>query len=362
MSARKLIGAVGLAVACAFAAPASAEVDFSGKRIELLVPYRAGGGTDIYSRFIAPLLSEKLPGQPTIVIKNVPGAGALAGSNQFQERAEPDGTDIFAASASVTLNFAFRNPGGNYELNKWNAFLSTAVGTIVYARADLGIEGPEDIAKLRDADLIMGGNNPTGGDLRTLLSLDLLGIDVKPVFGMNRGDVYAAFDRGEFNINFDTITAYEAQVMPMVDAGTAVPLFSLGFIDENGDYGRDPTHPEIPSFLEVYEELNGEPLSGPPYDAWMSIFGLNVMASRAILLPEGVSDEIFDTYTQAMKDVMAAIEEDPEVKAKAYEVMGPGPHAVGKAAGRNLRNAVTFDDAAFKWLQDWARETLNADI
>lgn len=209
MSVRKLFSAAGLAALCAFSAPASAEVNFAGERVEMLIPYRAGGGTDIYARFLAPLLAKHLPGEPTIIVDNVPGAGALAGSNQFQERAKPDGKDIFAASASVMLNFAFRNPGANYNLDKWNAFASTAVGTVVYARADLGIEGPQDIAKLRDAQLLMGGNNPTGGDLRALLSLDLLGIKVQPVFGMNRGDVYAAFDRGEFNINFDTITAYE---------------------------------------------------------------------------------------------------------------------------------------------------------
>jgi tripartite-type tricarboxylate transporter receptor subunit TctC len=358
----KLLGTCAFAAVVSIGGPAAAQTDFSGERVELLVPYRAGGGTDIYARFLAPLLSKHLPGEPTVVVNNVPGAGALAGSNQFQERAEKDGTDIFAASASVTLNFAFRNPQATYELDKWNAFLSTAVGTVVYARSDLGIDGSEDIAELRDATLRMGGNNPTGGDLRTLLSLDLLGIEVQPVFGMNRGDVYAAFDRGEFNINFDTITAYEAQVVPMVEEGTAVPLFTLGFIDEEGNYGRDPAQPDLPSFLEVYEELHGEPLAGEAYDAWMTIFGLNVMASRALLLPEGVSDDVFETYTQAMRDVMAEIESDPELQARAAEVMGPGPHAIGKAAGRNLRNAVAFDDDAFEWLRNWVRETLDAEI
>lgn len=148
----------------------------------------------------------------------------------------------------------------------------------------------------------------------------------------------------------------------MVEAGVAVPLFSLGFIDDNGDYGRDPTQPDLPSFLEVYEELNGQPLSGPAYNAWMSVFGLNVMASRALLLPEGVSDEVFQAYTDAMAALMEEIENDPALKAQAFEILGPGPHAIGKAAGRNLRGAVTFDTESFEWLRNWARETLNADI
>lgn len=360
--ATTVLGGCALALAATHGGPAVAQVDFSGERIEMLVPYEAGGGTDIYARFLAPLIGKHLPGEPTVIVNNVPGAGALAGSNQFQQRAEADGTDIFAASASVMLNFTFRNPQANYELDKWNAYISTAVGTVVYARADLGIEGPGDIEKLRDAQLLLGGNNPTGGDLRTLLSLDLLGIDVQPVFGMNRGDVYAAFDRGEFNINFDTITAYEQQVVPMVEQGIAVPLFSLGFIDDQGNYGRDPSQPDLPSFLEVYERLNGEPLSGEPYDAWMSVFGLNVMASRALLLPEGVSDEIYDVYTQAMHDILEEIDSDPELAARASEILGPGPHAIGDAAQRNLRTAVVFDEAAFEWLRNWVEEKFDTTL
>ena len=355
-------GVAAVATIGALPTSATAQVDFSGERIEVLVPYTAGGGTDIYARFLAPLLAKHLPGNPTITINNVPGAGALAGMNQFQNRADPDGTDIAGIGASAALNFAFRHPQVNYELDEWQAFLSTPVGTVVYARSDLGVDSAEDITELQDQSLLMGANNATGGDLRALLSLGLLGIEVDPVFGMNRGDIYSAFERGEFNINFDTVTAYEAQVVPMVEEGTAVPLFTLGFIDENGEYGRDPSQPDLPSFLEVYEQVHGEPLSGEAYDAWMAIFGLNVMASRAVLLPEGASQEVYDTYVQATRDVMAEIEADPDLSAQAFEILGPGPHAVGESANRILRNALSFDDAAFEWLGAWLKDNLDTDL
>ena len=73
-----LAGAVG-----SLAVPATAQVDFSGERIELLVPYAAGGGADLYARFLGPLIAERLPGEPTLIVQNVEGAGAIAGSNQF---------------------------------------------------------------------------------------------------------------------------------------------------------------------------------------------------------------------------------------------------------------------------------------
>lgn len=361
-SIRNTLGAVAAFAAVALGSVASAQVNYAGQRIEMLVPYTAGGGTDIYARFLAPLLARHLPGEPTIIVNNVPGAGAIAGSNQFQDRAKLDGTDLFVASASVMLNFVFRNPQARYNLDRWNAFTSTPVGTVVYARTDLGIGGADDIEQLRGRRLLMGGNNPTGGDLRALLSLGLLGIEVTPVFGMNRGDVYAAFERGEFNINFDTITAYEAQVVPLVEEGLAVPLFSLGFIDANGDYGRDPTQPDLPSFLEVYERVHGAPLTGEAYNAWMAIFSLNVMASRAMMLPEGVSDEVLATYHTAINAVMAEIEADPTLSAQAFEILGPGPHAMGESANLILRTAVTFDEPSYNWLRNWVQETFNVDI
>ena len=48
---------------------AAQKVDFSGKRIELLVPFPPGGGSDVYSRGLAPFLEKHLPGNPTIIIR-----------------------------------------------------------------------------------------------------------------------------------------------------------------------------------------------------------------------------------------------------------------------------------------------------
>src|SRR3546814_852541 len=176
------LGIVGMAASVA----AQTNVDFSGQRIELLVPYSEGGGADLYSRFLGPIIAKHLPGQPTLIIRNVPGAGAIAGSNQFQDRAEPDGTDLVTASGSVMLNFAFRDARGHYRLDQWIPVISSPNGTVVYSHASLGIENASEIPDLVGKRVILGANNPTGGDLRTILAMDLLGVDVQPIFGMNQ--------------------------------------------------------------------------------------------------------------------------------------------------------------------------------
>ncbi len=101
----KSLGRLMVAAAAMWASAAYAQsADFGGKRVEIIVPYEAGGGTDLYARYLAPFLSAKLPGNPTVIVTNVEGAGAIAGSNQFQERAKPDGLSLIAVAASVTSN------------------------------------------------------------------------------------------------------------------------------------------------------------------------------------------------------------------------------------------------------------------
>lgn len=362
---RKLHKHAGIALSVALgllAAGPAAAVDFAGERINLTVPYKEGGGADLYSRFLGPLIAERLPGEPTLVIRNVPGAGAIAGSNQFQDRARADGTDIFTASASVTSNFAFSDPRGHYKLDEWIPILSSPSGTVVYTNSSLGIEDASELQELAGQTVRMGANNPTGGDMRVLLAMDLLGVDVQPVFGMNRSAVYPALERGELNLDFSATTSYREQIVPMVEAGTVVPLFTLGFVDDNGEVGRDPAHPELPHFLEVYEQIHGEPLSGAAREAWDNIFNLQVMATRAILLPKDAPEDVVEAYRQAAEQLLVDMENDPELGARAQEMLGPHPQAIGDAAARNLRNGIVFSDEARDWLSHWVMEKFDVTL
>ena len=96
----------------------SAEVDFSGKTITWVVPFKEGGGTSRFARFIQPFLTKYLPGNPDIQVMHIPGGGAIKGSNYFQENAKADGTFLFGCSTSVIVNVATGNPLVNYILSE----------------------------------------------------------------------------------------------------------------------------------------------------------------------------------------------------------------------------------------------------
>src|SRR5262245_4864100 len=90
-------GLIGAAIGAALAAaPAQAADYYAGKTIELVVGGDAGGGYDIYARPLARHPSRHIPGNPTIVGKNMPGAGSTRAGLYISTVAPKDGTSIAA--------------------------------------------------------------------------------------------------------------------------------------------------------------------------------------------------------------------------------------------------------------------------
>jgi tripartite-type tricarboxylate transporter receptor subunit TctC len=248
------------------ASPAAGQkVDFSGQRVDVIVPFAPGGGSDVYARSIAPYLQKHLPGNPNVVIRNVPGGGAIVGANQFQARAKPDGLHAIVSGVSNLSSALFERSKIQFQIDKWEPVLLSPQGAVVYAASSLGVKGPQDIARLRDQKLLFGGANAAGADARAVISFALLGFKPTYVWGSARGPVRLAFERGEFNLNYDTAPAFIRNGTELVKAGKATPLYSLGIFDASGNVIRDPNFPDIPSFPEVYQLVHGKPPSGPGY-------------------------------------------------------------------------------------------------
>lgn len=224
-------GAIGLALGAAaafgFGTAASAEVSFEGKTIEWIIPFSAGGGSDTWARFNAPLLSKYLPGSPTVVVVNEPGGGSTKGTNLFAARAKPDGLTILGTSGSTQFPYLLGDPRVRYEYADWKIVMASPTGGVVYTSPSTGVTSPAEIGKLAGQKLIYASQGATSLDLVPLLGFKQLGLEVQHVFGFKgRGDGRLAFERGETNIDYQTSSAYIKNVQPLVDAGTAVPLFS----------------------------------------------------------------------------------------------------------------------------------------
>lgn len=327
------------ALSLGLAGPALAEVDFAGETIEWIIPFSAGGGSDTWARFNAPLLSKYLPGKPTVIVVNEAGGGSTKGTNLFAARAKPDGLTILGTSGSTQFPYLLGDPRVRYDYKEWKIAMVGPTGGVVYTTPELGLKTPEDIAMLKDKELVYASQGATSLDLVPLLGFRLMGLNVQHVFGFKgRGDGRLAFERREVNIDYQTSLAYIKNVQPLVDAGQAVPLFSWGVLNEAGEVVRDPTFPDLPSFPEAYKTLTGAAPSGPDYDAYFAFFTAGFPAQKMVFLPKDTPDDIVAAYQKAFEDMKA----DPDYQANAEPVLGAYGQVTGQLAQALFEKGTTI--------------------
>lgn len=355
-----LVAVCACALLTAVPATADAEINYSGKRIVWVVPSAAGGGTDTMTRFFAPFFEEHLPGKPTIVVQNIPGAGTLPGINYFWQNGKDDGLMILSMTTGGQTNYVFGDKAAQYELGKFQALFGLPQGTFVYGQSRLGINGPGDIASLKKAGraLTYGAQTPTSAELRTMVAWDALGVDTKPVWGLSRGNSRQGFMRDEFDLMYDTTSGWVKSGRKLVEKKQAVPLFTFGVEDANGKIVRDPTEPGLPTFLEVYEQVHGKKFDGPAYKAWHMLFSIAVMNSKAVVLHPTTKKEVYDTYLTAVNRLL----KDPKfIKAKK-KWLGDYEMSLGKQAQATLKSSADIDAPVCAWITNFLKTKYDTSI
>src|SRR5262245_35472885 len=152
-------------VGTARAAPADF---FQGKQLELIVGSAVGGGYDAYARFLARHLGRFVPGNPLVVVKNMPGAGGRIAANYLAIRAPRDGSSFGIFQNTLTLDQLAQTPNVNFDMRRFSwignmNLLSTLC--VVSQRARL--ESPQ---VMLEKEFVVGGSN-TGSSLSIVPSI-----------------------------------------------------------------------------------------------------------------------------------------------------------------------------------------------
>lgn len=95
------------------------EPKFDGKTVRIIVGFSAGGGFDAYARAIARHLGKHVPGMPTVIVENMPGAGSLIAANYTYNQARPDGLTIGHFIGGVVVGQLLGNPGAQFDSQKF---------------------------------------------------------------------------------------------------------------------------------------------------------------------------------------------------------------------------------------------------
>lgn len=329
--------------------PASHGADFSGKTIEWIIPFRVGGGSDVWARLYAPFLQKYLPGNPTIAVKNMPGGGSIIGSNHFHMRAKPNGLTVFGSSGSTSFPYLLENPKVKYDFSKYHIVFATPVGGVAYINPKLGVKTVRDLKGLK-AELAYASQGATSLDIIPLLAFEMLGLDVKAVFGYKgRGPGRVAFEQGETNIDYQTTPAYIKNVRPLIEQGIAIPLMTWGTLDDEGNIVRDPVEPDVPSMPEAYEILYDKKPRGPAFNAWKAFFIAGFGVQKAMWLPEKTPPDVVQAYREAAAKVIA----DPEFQAIVEKSLGGYKQLAGTKAREAFDQVLNVPATDKKWLINW---------
>jgi tripartite-type tricarboxylate transporter receptor subunit TctC len=190
---------------------------YQGKTLQIVVGFDAGGGYDAYARLIGRTLSRHIPGNPTIVVQNKPGAGSRIAANWLYNVAPRDGTVIGSVVQSTPLDQIFQEQGVSYDATKFNWIGNPIVDNLVSITSRQSGLSSLDIVRSRGG-LICGssGAGPTVTFANAIAKL--LPTDARVVAGYpGVAAITLAMQRNEVNCNagqaWSSMKATMAQLM-----------------------------------------------------------------------------------------------------------------------------------------------------
>ena len=308
---------------------------FEGATITVYVGRTPGSGADLAARMFSRFWAEKIPGEPTIVVRNMPGGGGARVFNYGAEVADADGMHIIF-SPTAGIEAVLQTPGLRANFAEMPFIGGLMSPNMAYVRTDK-VSSPEEL--LNATGLRFGGNNPIARmDLLGRLALDAIGVDYQYVTGFQGGaDIFNAARRGEVDIQVASLGQYRFSIEPtLVNEGLAIPLWHNPGTGPGGEpYALDVAS-DIPSFEEFYEQLRGEPPSGQEYEMlrWVLPRVNNIV--YAAIAPPGTPDET----VAILQDSFAAVTQDPAYQEEARKMYGFVLPPVGAEQGTQLMQSL----------------------
>ena len=332
--------------------PMTYGADFSNKTIKWIIPFKVGGGSDIWARLYSPFMHKYLPGNPAIVVKNMPGGGSIIGGNYFHTRVKPDGRTVFGSSGSTTIPYLLGNSKVKYDFSQYNIVLASSTGGVAYINPELGVKSAKDLKGFKK-ELFYASQGATSLDIVPLLAFDMLGLNVKAIFGYKgRAAGRVAFEQGEVNIDYQTSTAYIKNVRPLIKMGKGILLMTWGILDEKGNVVRDPLEPDLPCFPEVYEMVHGKKPSGLAWQAWKAFFVAGFGVQKCVWLPKKTPKDIIEAYRLATARTIA----DPEFQIVVDKSLGGYKQLAGEEALQAFNQVLNVPQDSKTWIIGWIKD------
>jgi tripartite-type tricarboxylate transporter receptor subunit TctC len=241
---RPLAGALSLSL---LALPAFAADFYAGKQITLVAGAAAGGGYDLLARLVARHIGSHIPGNPTVVVQNMPAANSIAATNYLANVALRDGTVIAIVQRGMLLAKLITPGSVQFDIAKLNWIGNLNSETAVsLAWASAPVENAKD---LFSKELIVGGETGVDPEVTPRLYNALLGMKFKIINGYNgTTEIGLAMERGEVQGIGDWSWSSLKVQRPEWIRDKKVRVLLQGGLEKN------PELPDVPSALDFVKD------------------------------------------------------------------------------------------------------------
>ncbi len=182
---------------------------YRGKTVRVIVGFSAGGGYDQYSRVIARHVSKYIPGNPAVIVDNMPGVGSIIAANHVFNASAKDGTVIGNISGPIVLEQLFGAPSIQFDMAKFR-YLAVPVSEtyLMIVTKKPGINKFDELIGPKSKQVSFGAIPGSTVEHAPILARDVLGANLKVVSGYKgTADVRLAMDSGEVDGFFNTWTS-----------------------------------------------------------------------------------------------------------------------------------------------------------
>ncbi|HEX9662133.1 MAG TPA: tripartite tricarboxylate transporter substrate-binding protein [Candidatus Binatia bacterium] len=224
---------------------------YQGKTIKVVVGFTSGGFYDRWSRLLVRHVPKYLPGNPEMVVQNMPGAGGLIAANHMYSVAKPDGLTLGMLSYGMYLDQLVGRKEVQYDVRKFGWIGSPEKSDVLmYMRSDSPYKSLEDVRKASTPPKC-GSTGTSGTDyiLARLLE-DTLGLKIDTVLGYPGGsEIDLAVEKGEVQCRGLTAAPYFGRE-PFISWRKRNFVNVLIY----GGQKRDPRIPDTPTIYEIFDQ------------------------------------------------------------------------------------------------------------
>jgi tripartite-type tricarboxylate transporter receptor subunit TctC len=296
---------------------------YQGKTIRLIVGYSAGSVYDQYARLIAQHMTKHIPGNPEMIVQNMPGGGSLIAANYVYNVAKPDGLTVGMSGDGIYLDQLLGNKEVRYDVRKfaWVGSVDRR-DSMLYMRADAPWKTIEDFINPKEAPRC----GATGSaDQTTIVSNameEAIGTSINVVRGYPGGpEIDLAIERGEIHCRGIGITGHFARE-------PALTWHKTGFdrhIIQTGAK-RDPRMPDTPTLIELMDKKKTPELSRKVTQVLLGSEAIG----RPMMAAPGLPADRLHLLRQAYVKALAEPELISELKKKRMSIDAIGGDEIEK--------------------------------